>query len=716
MIWEKTEIDPGQVRDIARTFDLDLLTAAILTRRGVTDARSLPYHLEDDIRYLHNPFLFDEMEDAADRLLAARSEGEKVLVFGDRDVDGITSTALMVQTLQELGLDVRWRVPLGEEPYGLSQSEIDRFAADDGTLIVTVDCGTTNVAEIAHAESLGVDTIVCDHHNPQEQRPNAVAIINPKMPDASYPFPGLSGCAVAYKLREALFFAESEFYKQRLCLVNARPGNETVILEAVKLENLVEVDRLTESLVAGVVGLEDTRIGEFVMGHEVVCYDAEVQQQLFRQLFGNKVELNLLDLAPRVTELFPSLAGKSLLRIREGSRLSRYGTLAEVDVLVELFRLSARKSIPGYEERLHRVLDLVALGTLGDMMPLSEENRILVKLGLRRLADSPSVGLRALLERQRLIGKENITARDVSFQLTPALNAAGRLGQADAALRLLLAETSTEAAKLAQQVVGFNDERRTLGDAAWERVLPLARESAEALDGKLVLVDERSVHRGITGILAGKLSKMFGAPAAVVTQSDERGVGSLRSTAGVSATGLLQQCEDLLSDWGGHDQAAGFEVAVDNIEHFLERMKELAAGLTLQAETEPRIAVDAELPQNYLTPNLEKTVFRLGPFGQEYPPLVFLARGLRVEQLDFMGKEEQHVRLLLAGGAHRWPAVYWNAADAVGNDFNQRDTVDVVFEINKNFYQQRETTQLIVLDLQRSGADRSAAAEEEGSP
>lgn len=702
MIWEKADIDPTEVRELAKGYNIDLLPAAILTRRGITSSEELPYFLEEDIRYLHNPFLFDEMEDAVDRVQAAKSEGEKVLVYGDNDVDGVTSTAIMVRTLQELGLEVQWRIPLGEEPYGLTRDAVQAFAGNDGTLIVTVDCGTTNVDEIAFARSLGVDTIVCDHHNPQEQLPEAVAIVNPKLSDSSYPFTGLSGCGVAFKFREALLFGESEFYKQRICLVNARPGNDTVILEAVRLENLVEVDRLTESLVPGMVGLENTRLGEFVLGQEVVCYDLETQERLFRKLFGNRVELNLLDLAPRVSELFPALSGKSLLRMREGSRLSRYGALSEVDVLTELFRLSARKSIPRYEEGVLGVLDLVALGTLADMMPLSNENRIMVKLGLRRLAEEPSVGLRALLDKQRLIGKSRITARDVSFQLSPALNAAGRLGQADIALKLLLAESSSEAAELAQQVVAFNDERRTLGDAAWETVLPLARESAEALAGKMVLVDDRSVHRGITGILAGRLSKMFDVPAAVVTQSDGRGIGSIRSTRGVSATELLGKCEDLLSDWGGHDQAAGFEVALDRIDSFVERLRALAGELNLSEQAEPRISVDAELPTKYLTPAIEETVNLLSPFGQEYPPLVFLTRGLRVEQVEFMGKEEEHVRLLLAGGSHRWPAVFWNAAEYVGSAFDKNESVDVLFEFSKNFYQSRESVQLVVLDIRRS--------------
>lgn len=704
MKWEKPQLAGDEVRELSSTYDIDLLSAAILTRRGVTDSEDLVYFLEDDPSYLHSPFLFDEMEDAVDRILMARSEGERVLVFGDRDVDGITSTVLMVRTLRELGIDVQWAVPMGDDPYGLTSAVVEKYAAEDVTLIVTVDCGTTNHREIDRAAELGVDTIVVDHHNPREVLPAAVAIINPKLSESPYPFSGLSGCGVASKLRWALQFAQTDFYKQPLVLLNARPGNDTVILEALKLENLVEIDRTSETLVPGVARASDARIVSFVEGHEVLAYDVPAQEQLIRQAFGDAVEVHLLDLAPKIWEHFPRLRDRSLLRMRDASRLARYAKTSpgELDVFRALFLAFVGASEPTVEQKYLEMVDLVALGTLADMMPLVNENRIIVRRGLERISSSPRPGLRKLLEKQNILGK-TISSTDVGFQLSPVINATGRLGEPDKAVRLLLSEEGEDLSTLAETVVGLNTERRRIGEEAWEMVQVPARQSYEELEGRLVLVVERRIHRGVTGILAGRLARVFNAPAVVITENEGRGVGSIRSARGFGATAFLSDLSDLLDEWGGHNEAAGFSLSLDRIDSFVERAREEATRLELEADTEAAISVDAELPPKYLTPELEGVVKRFAPFGQANPPLRFMARGLTVQDVRFMGKEDQHLRFLVNAGDYRWPAVYWNAAERYQRDFRQDERVDLLFELQKNFYQNRETPQLHVLDVRRSG-------------
>jgi len=208
MNWEKKEISAELVKDLANRYGCDLLTASILVRRGITAGEEIRYFLESDVRHLRNPFLLPGMEDAVERILAARDEGERVLVFGDRDVDGITSTTLLVRNLQKLGIDVRWQVPQGDDAYGLSLEAVEQFAADYGTLIITVDCGISNIEEIEKARSLGIDVIVVDHHNPQETLPEAYVIINPKLKDSPYPFRDLCGCGVTYKRVSALRFVQ----------------------------------------------------------------------------------------------------------------------------------------------------------------------------------------------------------------------------------------------------------------------------------------------------------------------------------------------------------------------------------------------------------------------------------------------------------------------------------------------------------------------------
>ena len=179
------------LKTLCDTYGLDTLSASIMARRGIIEGKNVLYFKETDLRFLHNPFLFANMEDAVDRILCAKEEGEKVLVFGDSDVDGVTSTAILYNFLREQGFDVQWRLPLGDDAYGLSVQAVDDFAKQYGSLIITVDCGISNVQEIAHANELGIDVIVTDHHNMPETLPAAYTIIDPKLPDSGYPFPDI---------------------------------------------------------------------------------------------------------------------------------------------------------------------------------------------------------------------------------------------------------------------------------------------------------------------------------------------------------------------------------------------------------------------------------------------------------------------------------------------------------------------------------------------
>ena len=212
--WIKKEISKEDVFNLSKKYSIDSLTASVCARRGITKGEDLIFFLEDDLRFLHNPFLFNQMEDAVDRILDAKEEGEKVLIFGDRDVDGITSTTILYEYLNSIGIDVEYRVPMGDESYGLTIEVIDDFAKNYGTLIITVDNGISNINEIKYASELGIDIIVTDHHTPQEVLPEPAIIINPKTSDSGYPFAHISGCAVAFKLIQALRFSQTELYKQ----------------------------------------------------------------------------------------------------------------------------------------------------------------------------------------------------------------------------------------------------------------------------------------------------------------------------------------------------------------------------------------------------------------------------------------------------------------------------------------------------------------------
>ncbi len=702
MVWNKKEINSDSVREISGRFGIDLLPASIFVRRGITDYSQIKFFLEDDIQYLHNPFEFDEMEDIVDRIRVAVSEGEKVKIFGDRDADGITSTVLLYNELKSMGVDVEWRLPEGDDPYGLTISSVDEFAARDGSLFITVDCGISNYNEIKHASDLGIETIVIDHHNSPEELPPAYGIVNPKMEDSCYPFMHLAGCGVTAKVIWALRFSKLDIYNQEFCLLNIRPGNESFILEAARIKNLVVLDRISETLVPGVIDLESSRLMDFLQ-LQIIVYDAEPQKKMLQKIFGNNTDIHLIDAAPEIWKVFPAIQGRSLLKMRDGSRMAKYSKTppGELDVFSNLFFTFITKKDPALSSDYEKVLDLVALGTIADLMPLEDENRIIVKRGMQRLVLTERKGLRNLLAARNLSSK-TLSTTDVGWQLTPIINATGRMGVPSKAVELLLSEEPEEIYRLTEEVSSLNRQRKKLGEDAWAKVLPAAKRSYQDLEARLVLVADRSLNRGITGIMASRLANFFGVPAIAVSIMDDKAVGSIRSAMDINVKDFIEGASDLFIDYGGHDYAAGFSLELKNFAEFTARVEKLAPALKGAETSESSINIDAELPASYLNPDLIKTVEMFEPYGEGNPALIFLSRGVKIENIELIGKNEQkHLKMLFAAGKYKWPAVYWNASERVNRDFSSGDTVDIVFRLGRNYYMNRESLQLTIMDLKK---------------
>ena len=708
MICTKKEIAPEMVREICTRFSCDALTASIFARRNITTGCDIQYFLEDDLRYLHSPFLLSGMEDAVDRIIAAREEGERVLIFGDRDVDGITSTTVLYRCLKDMGIDVNWRIPSGEDTYGLSLKAVEDFAADCGTLIITVDCGISNNVEIDRAVELGIDVIITDHHNPPENLPNATIIIDPKLPDDEYPFPSISGCAVAFKLASALRFAQNELYKQELCLLNVRPVNDAYTIDCLKIVNMTERSRLTEIITPGMVRIEDTRLMQFLRGQQILVWDADLQKKQLTKIFGSGIEFNMMDLRPEIATEIPSVRTASLLRIKEISKLLRYreGNQSEMDGFFNIFitYIQKKTATQDYQKKTQADLQLVMLAALADIMPLHNENRILVRQGLAALNGGEVIsGLRELLARLNLLGKR-ITSTDISWNVVPVLNAAGRLGRSELAVELFLSETSQQRDAIAEQIIQLNKDRRQLGTDAWGYVEKQAYESFEKYNKKLVVVVEPRIHRGISGILAAQLVKVFEVPSIAITiLEDGTAVGSVRSTRGFDVTPMLDSCGELFLNHGGHNYAAGFSLNKENLDALLQHFLEYTAVIELEDNQDTTLQTDAEIPHDYLTPNLLKTIDLFEPYGEGNPQLLFFSRKLKIVSADIIGKgEKKHLKLVLAGGKHKWPALFWNAAERLGRDFSLGDSIDVVYRLERNLFNGMETAQMIVQEVERS--------------
>jgi single-stranded-DNA-specific exonuclease RecJ len=565
--WVKKEVDKKLVKTIAEQYSCDILTAFILARRGIDD-EEIPYFLSSgEDMPLHDPLLLPGMDDTVKRIRQALINKEKVLVFGDRDVDGITGTVLLTDYLQSLGIDVIWRIPIEDEPYGLSMQSVEDFASKNGSLIVTVDCGISSLAEIELAGRLGIDVIVTDHHTPKDILPKALVIVNPKLPYSIYPFPDISGCTVAYKLVCAL----------------------QTVLES--------------------------------------------------------------------------------------------------------------KGIPDFAQKEKGYIQLACLGAVGDIMPLRNENRLIVRRGLKLLMEKPRHGLSELLISVGLAGKR-ITTKELSWIVCPTINAAGRMGSPDKVVNLLLEKDPIRRIRLAGEIKSLNGKRQRLGIKTWPIIERLAQDSIKQFEGKLVVAASEAVSRGITGVMANRLIDYYHIPAMVVHLGKDLVIGSIRSPGNYDIRLLLEPMDDILLNYGGHVNALGFSLIRSLWSQFIDRL-EIETGFILSNSIPDEvIAIDAELPHAYLTPDILAMVDLFEPYGTGNEPLVFASQGLKVLDSSFVGKKQpKHLKTLLDAGKYKWPAILWNAEENLTEEIKKGDTVDLVYNISRNLYRGIETPQLVIKDI-----------------
>jgi len=709
MKWDKKDISPEQVKEISVKYGCDLLTASILARRGFCTGDSIRYFLEDDLTSLRNPFFMDGMEDAVERILAAKDEGEKVLVFGDSDVDGITGTALLAGYLESIGMDVTWRIPTGDESYGLSKEAVEEFYAKDGTLIITVDCGISRFAEIKKANELSIDVIVTDHHEPQEELPEALVIINPKLKNSAYPFRNLAGCGVAFKLVCALRFAQrSDLYGQQVCLLNTRPLNDAWVIEIAKTRNLTVIDTLIETVVPGMISIGETRLPAFLEGQNILCWDAALHKQTFAKLFGRGVEVGMMDISQQIGKEIPQTAGASLLRIKELSKIAKYSDkeLSELDVFVNLFTSYARLKEKNAEdaEKESADIQLAALGTIADIMPLLDENRIIVRRGIEALEKKPRPGLLQLLQKLDLAGR-HFDTKDISWKLCPSINAARRMGKAETAAALFFEKDLLKRERLAGELASMNEKRKDMEEEIWAVIEPMAFKSFDEYEKKFVLVHSDKINKGVTGLMAQRASRFFNVPAMAISIGEEICTGSIRSTRGYNIQVLFEQCGNLFIDCGGHKAAGGFSMVMQNWDTFMERLKKTVYTIEFdELPDEEVIKIDAELPHDYLSPDILKLVDKFEPYGNENEPLVFMTKKITVREINFIGKPDaKHVKMSLDAGKYKWPALYWQSADRVTNkEFGINDKVDIAFNLSRDYFKGNETPQIMILDLKKS--------------
>ncbi|MFH0777706.1 MAG: single-stranded-DNA-specific exonuclease RecJ [Candidatus Eisenbacteria bacterium] len=479
--------------------------ASILAARGISDAEKAQRFLKPSLSFLYDPFLLADMEKGVERVLASIRRKERIVIFGDYDVDGITSVFLLTSFLRELGGDVQYIIPHRlREGYGLSEKGVS-FAKKIGAgLIITVDNGITAVQEVKAATSLGIDVVVVDHHEPASELPEACAVIDPKREDSTYPFADLAGVGVTYKFIQAIL------------------------------------------------------------------------------------------------------------------AMSRAETSRNLD----------------------QDLDVVALGTVADVVPLTEENRVFTRLGLQAIESSKKPGIEALKALSGLSGKK-IESEHVAFILAPRINAAGRMGDSESGIRLLFSKDVDEAMAIAEGLEDDNVRRRQVDEETLRQAVgKLEKTYGSDIPSGIVLWSRRW-HPGVLGIVASRLAERYRRPTVLLSVEGESARGSCRSVEGFDVYGALSTCRHLLTGYGGHSYAAGITLSKSNLEGFREAFLPLVHEALKGIDVTPRLYLDYELHLSELSEELAGLLEQLAPFGVGNPEPVFVTS--RIQVLD---------RCLVGGGNH----------------------------------------------------------------
>lgn len=578
--WVIASPDPALTKIFACELRLPTPLAQVLVHRGYRDVETARRFLDPKLRDLGDPFELPDMNPAVDRVLTGIEKQERIVIYGDYDVDGVTSSALLTRILIAAGATVANFLPHRmDEGYGLSADGIARcLKQHQPRLLIAVDCGTSSVAEISDLKSQNVDVIVLDHHEPPEKLPKCVALVNPKIvARASRPCP------------------EDQ--------TNGRDARSTTPLASVGVS--------------------------FKLAHALLKRDRKLAEKI----------------------------------------------------------------------DLRDYLDLVAVGTVADIVPLTGENRILVKAGLERLPATQKIGLRALMDIANV--PDDVSPYHIGFRIGPRLNAAGRLADAMAALELLLTEDRARAAELAKLLDDHNADRQRIEGQIVEQAM---EQAAQYRDDRVLVLADESWHVGVIGIVASRVMQEFYRPTVVIGKD---GKGSCRSVSGFSIVEALSQCAPLLEKFGGHEMAAGLSMKAGQIAELRRRLNEMA-GNALQAEDlSPRMFVDAIVRLDELDDEFFTQLARFEPCGANNPTPTFAVQAATMRGAP-RALKKRHLKFRVTDGGAPVEAIWFGAADAE----LPRGALDIAFVPELNEFGGVESVQLRVKDVRLSHGPVGPKADE----
>ncbi len=585
------------------------VTSKLLALRGCDTPEKAMRFIKKESTYFHNPFMMRDMDKGVDRIMKAVSAKERITVYGDYDVDGVTSVSTLVLYLKSIGADVDYYIPnRAGEGYGVNPEAINTLRERGTSLIITVDTGITAIEETELIHSLEMSIVVTDHHRCQEKLPDAEAVIDPQRPDDSYPFKELAGVGVVFKLISALNFA------------------------------------VTESKIPALKN------------------DASYTSLPYRE---------------RCSEFVSRGAGDFLGEICE------------------------------------KYIDLVAIGTIADVMVLEDENRLICSMGLSIIERAPRVGVNALMElasdtkNKKYPKKRKISTSYIGFSIAPRINAAGRIDDASLGVELFTSESEEKAEEIAERLCELNVKRQSEENRIATEAIELAEKThAFGRDPVMVLASE-NWHHGVIGIVSSRLTERFGLPSILISVEDGVGKGSGRSIKGLNIMEALGECKELLMRYGGHELAAGLTVSAENIDAFREKINEIAREKMDPDGVESAIEIDCETSEKEITLELAEELSLFEPCGVGNPQPVFLLKDALVTSVESIGGGK-HTKLTLALENGDISALMFGSGAAEA-DVSAGERVDIVFKLDINEFRNNKSVQMLVSDIHVRGVSESYA-------
>jgi len=562
MRWQLVaEPDPRRIETFSRELNISPVIARLLLNRGIEDLEAGRIFLNPRLEFLHDPFLFKEMDPAVNRIVKALKGKEPIMIFGDYDVDGITATSLLYLVLTRLGANVSYYIPNRvSEGYGLSEGGVHEAADRGVSLIISVDCGITANREIDLASSLGIDTIITDHHEVQEQIPRAKAVLDPKNPQDDYPDAGLAGVGVAFKLAQGLY---------------AR------------------------------LGLDDSE--------------------------------------------------------------------------------------------LEHHLDLVALGTAADIVPLVGENRILTRYGLEQVTKTDKVGLRSLVEITGLMGEE-IQTGHVVFILAPRINAVGRLGDAERAITLLATNQPDRARTIANFLNDENRRRQGIDETILREALELVEQTVDLEEDRAICLASDRWHPGVIGIVASRVVEKYYRPTVLIALEGDEGKGSGRSISGFNLYQALEDCQEHLIRFGGHKYAAGLTIEASKVSKLRGCLNTIATERINPELMIPSLKIDIPIDLEQIGEPLLEELSELAPFGPQNMRPVLMASNLEVVGYPrVVGKN--HLKFKVRKNDRALDVIAFNQGGRLGDLQVGKPTLSLAFVLEENRWQGRSSLQLRAKDI-----------------